>query len=349
MIEKASQSRSPRLYSRKMEELSRVTRGGVGAAVVGLGLAVLALAGGWVSGSAYDARQPAAEQASARCVDACEASVLPSTAVPRGLSLRPISSQQDSSDREPSDLPFISARYIAAIEGACGALIYGRNEHDRFPPASLTKLMTAAVATDQAGVDTMIVANIDGDALNEETGSTIMGLKPGMELSLLDLLYGLMLPSGNDAAIAIAEGIAGSQDAFVQLMNEKVKSLALDDTHFTNAHGLYEDGLHSSAYDMAVLGRYVMQNPDLRRIVSTLSWQPAWDGPQVWNGNKLLTDYEGADGIKIGFTEESEQTIVASAVRGDRRIIASLMASKDRYEDATRLLDWAFEQPSTCP
>ncbi|HEY8171578.1 MAG TPA: D-alanyl-D-alanine carboxypeptidase, partial [Dehalococcoidia bacterium] len=209
--------------------------------------------------------------------------------------------------------------------------------------------MTAAVATDQADVQTMITSHVDGAKLYEETGSTIMGLKPGMELSLLDLLYGLLLPSGNDAAIAIAEGIGGSEEKFVELMNEKAQSLALEDTHFTNPHGLDDDGLHSSASDMAMLARYVMQNADLREIVKSVSWQPNWDGPPVWNGNRLLGEYDGADGVKIGYTEESRQTIVASATRGGRTIIASLMRSMDRYTDAERLLDWAFAQESACP
>lgn len=325
-----------------MGVLSRATRGGVGA-VIGIGLAAFALSAGWVSGSIYDGR--ASTQV---CVVDCSSSAL-------GASIRPAIVQAAPAARptatapEPDDLPFISARYIAAIEGACGALIFGRDANGRFPPASLTKLMTAAVATDQADIDTMITSDVDGMALYDETGSTVMGLKPGMELSLLDLLYGLLLPSGNDAAIAIAKGISGSEEAFVTLMNEKAKSLALNDTNFTNVHGLYEEGLYSSAYDMAILARYVMQNADLRRIVSTLSWQPQWDGPEVWNGNAFLTKYEGADGVKIGFTEESKQTIVASATRGERQIIASLMSSDDRYTDAERLLDWAFEQPSSCP
>jgi D-alanyl-D-alanine carboxypeptidase len=228
-------------------------------------------------------------------------------------------------------------------------MIFGRNEHEQFPPASLTKLMTAAVATDEAPVDKMITSDVDGELLHIETGSSYMGLKPGMQLSLLDLLYGLLLPSGNDAAIAIAKGISGTEDAFVDLMNAKAKDLGLDDTHFTNPHGLYEDGLHSSAIDMAVLARYVMRNADLRQIVAATSWQPRWDGGQVWNGNRFLTDYAGADGVKIGFTEESKQTIVASATRDGRRIIAALMNSDDRYTDAERLMDWAYEQPSSCP
>src|SRR4029078_5130362 len=127
------------------------------------------------------------------------------------------------------------------------------------------------------------------------------------------------------------------------------ESLALGDTHFTNPHGLDDQNLHSSAYDMAVLARYVMQHPTLRRIVSAISWQPRWDGPPVWNGNRLITDYAGADGVKIGYTEKSAQTIVASATRDGRRIIVSLMYSQDRYTDAERLLDWAFVQPTTCP
>lgn len=227
--------------------------------------------------------------------------------------------------------------------------MFGRDEHMRLPPASLTKLMTAAVAVEQADPGKLITSNIDGALLNDDTGSTVMGLKPGMELRLLDLLYGLLLPSGNDAAITIAEGVSGSEEEFVALMNEKAESLALEDTHFTNSHGLSEEGLYSSAYDMAIIARYVMQNSTLREIVGTLNWQPRWDGPQVWNGNELLTRYEGADGVKIGYTEEAQQTIVASATRGGRTIVASIMRSQDRYQDAERVLDWAFEQPSACP
>jgi D-alanyl-D-alanine carboxypeptidase len=318
--------------------------------VIGAGVAVFALSAGWVSGSVYDDRL-----VTEACVEACTSATLGASATHGATATAPaevrasIRPAAASTTPEPDDLPFISARYVSVIDSACGAQIFGRDEHDRFPPASLTKLMTAAVATDQAPVDTMITADIDGEAMNDENGSSFMGLKPGMELSLLDLLYGLMLPSGNDAAITIARGISGSEEAFVELMNDKAEVLALEDTHFTNSHGLYEDGLHSSAFDMAILARYVMQNGDLRRIVSTLSWQPRWDGGQVWNGNAFLNTYEGADGVKIGFTEESKQTIVASASRDGRRLIASLMSSEDRYTDAERLLDWAFEQPSPCP
>ena len=330
-----------------MENVSRATRGGVGTVLIGLALVAVALTGGWLSGSIYDGHLAHPCEGCASSASAAEAQP---THVSRALAAAATPTPKTSATpADPTGFPYVSAQSFALIDSACGALISGRDEHEHLPPASLTKLMTAAVALDHASVTKMITSHVDGATLYNDTGSTIMGLKPGMELSLLDLLYGLLLPSGNDAAIAIAEGISGTQPVFVELMNEKAQSLALDDTHFTNPHGLDEPGLYSSAYDMGMLARYVMLNDTLRQIVSTQSYQPKWDGPPVWNGNKLLTEYEGADGVKIGYTEQSEQTMVASATRGGRRIIASIMRSTDRYQDAERLLDWGFAQPSPCP
>jgi D-alanyl-D-alanine carboxypeptidase len=339
LIERGSQAGSSRVYSPGMGELNRATRGGVGAAVIGLALVALALTAGWASGAAYGS-----QLASRGCAGTCASAAVHTPDAGNFDSIIPT-----PQPTLPAGFPYVSAYSVSIVESACGAPIYGRNEHLRMPPASLTKLMTAAVASDHAPFDTMITSNVDGAKLYDETGSTIMGLRPGMQLSLLDLLYGLLLPSGNDAAIAIAEGVGGTQEKFVEMMNEKVQSLALPDTHFTNPHGLYEHDLYSSAYDMAMLARYVMQNPTLRQIVSATSWQPKWDGPPVWNGNRFITDYPGADGVKIGYTEQSQQTIVASATRDGRRIIVSLMRSQDRYTDAERLMDWAFAQPSPCP
>ncbi len=324
-----------------MRRSDRATRGGVGAVVLGLALTAVALTAGWVAGSAFGGHL-----ASGACTDGCA----PAAAASGGgdSAIQAITSAT-AVPTEPAGLPFVSALSIAVIDSSCGALLYGRAEHLTLPPASLTKLMTAAVAIELADTSTLITAHVDGQKLYDDTGSTIMGLKPGMQLSLLDLLYGLLLPSGNDAAIAIAEGVGGSQDKFVEMMNDKAASLALNDTHFTNPHGLYDNKLYSSAYDMAILASYVMQNPTLREIVSTLSWQPKWDGPPVWNGNRFLSEYQGADGVKIGYTEQAQQTMVASATRDGRRIVASVMRSQDRYADAERLLDWAFTQPSPCP
>lgn len=322
-----------------MGELNRATRGGVGAAIVAIALAVLAMTAGWASGAVYENRL-----SSGGCVGGCASSVEAS-----GVRATTPVAAPTPVPTLPTGFPFVSAKSISIIESACGAQMYGRDEHLRLPPASLTKLMTAAVAVDQADTSTMITTDVDGAKLYDDTGSTIMGLKPGMQLSLLDLLYGLLLPSGNDAAIAIAKGVGRTQAAFVDMMNAKVVSLGLNDTNFTNPHGLDDKDLYSSAYDMAMLARYVMQNETLRQIVSSVSWQPRWDGPPVWNGNRFISEYPGADGVKIGYTEASAQTIVASATRDGRRIIVGVMRSQDRYADAERLLDWAFTQDSPCP
>jgi len=236
--------------------------------------------------------------------------------------------------------PEITAKSAVVVDDACGDVIFAKEPHLRLSPASLTKIMTAIVALETADLDDLDDVNVDGFYYGD---STVMGLETGMQLSLRDLLYGLLLPSGNDAAVAIARHVAGDLPAFVARMNAKVRALGLEDTHFTNPHGLDAPGHYSSAYDMAMLGRYAMTNPDLAEIVGTKVYDPAWDGPQLWNGNLLLWTYPGSDGVKIGWTENARQTIVASAQRDGRRLFVALLGSEDRYTDASLLLDWAFE------
>ena len=238
--------------------------------------------------------------------------------------------------------PAITARAAAVVEGSCGAFLYGRNPHERLPPASLVKLATALIAVERSNPEEEVDIGVDSAALVEETGSTVMGLQPGLRLTLRDLLYGLLLPSGNDAALAIAEHIAGSVPAFVRLMNQRARELGLRDIHFTNPHGLDEPGLYASAADLALLGRYVMANSTLAQIVATRAWQPSWDGPPLWNGNGLLDAYPGLDGLKVGYTEKAGQTMVATAERDGRRLFVAVLGSRDRYTDVWRLLDWAF-------
>jgi D-alanyl-D-alanine carboxypeptidase/D-alanyl-D-alanine carboxypeptidase (penicillin-binding protein 5/6) len=124
--------------------------------------------------------------------------------------------------------------------------------------------------------------------------------------------------------------------------------LGLQHTHFSNPHGLDQAGLYSSALDMALLGRAVLEEPELARIVGTRSYRPEWDGPELWNGNELLERYPGTIGVKTGFTERAGQTLVAAARRDDRTVIVSVMGSRDRYADATALFDWAFAKPDAC-
>ena len=238
--------------------------------------------------------------------------------------------------------PRITGRAAAVIEPPCGALLYGLNEHARFAPASLTKIATALVGAERADLSDTVDVRINSGLLAASTASTVMGLEPGMRLSLLDLMHGLLLVSGNDAAIAIADHIAGSQAAFVAMMNAKAAQLGLTDTHFANPHGLDEAEHYSSAYDMALLGRELLAQPELAAVVRTKRYQPAWDGAELWNGNELLDRYAGAVGVKIGYTEQAGQTMVAAAERDGRRLIVSVLGAWDRYGDAINLFEWAF-------
>ena len=245
--------------------------------------------------------------------------------------------------------PAIKGRGAAVIEGSCGALLYGRSAHERLAPASLTKIVTALVAVERAELTDMIDVRVNSGLLVASTGSSVMGLEAGQELSMGDLLYGLLLVSGNDAAIAIAEEVGGSDAAFVELMNRKVADLGLRDTHFANAHGLDEPGQYTTAFEIVTLGRELLAQPELAAIVRTQSYQPAWDGPQLWNGNELLRLYPEAIGVKTGYTAEAGQTIVAAAERDGRRLFVSVLGSWDRYSDAIALFEWAFaETVATC-
>ncbi|MCL4459324.1 MAG: D-alanyl-D-alanine carboxypeptidase [Chloroflexi bacterium] len=237
--------------------------------------------------------------------------------------------------------PTISAQGVAIIDETSGRLLYGKEPHQRFAPASLTKIVTAIIALEQGRLSAKVPIDVDCDELDD---STIMGLKPGEELTLQDLLYGLLLPSGNDAALAIARYIGGSESRFVELMNQKVTQLGLTDSHFANPHGLDAAGHYSSAYDMAMLARYAMQDPTFARIVATKEWT-AKGHKTYWlrNLNRLLWYYPGADGVKVGYTDEAGKTMVASAMRNGHRLYVALMKSTDILSDSIALLNYVFE------
>jgi D-alanyl-D-alanine carboxypeptidase len=239
--------------------------------------------------------------------------------------------------------PALTGRAAAVMEASCGELLYAVNENVRLAPASLTKMMTALIVTEHAGLDQLIDVRVNSELLVASTGSTVMGLHPGLQLSVRDLLHGLLLASGNDAAIALAQEVGGSEDAFVELMNDEAADLGLDNTHFTNAHGLDDPALYMSAVDAARLGRALLARDDLAPIVRTVHYQPVWDGPEVWNSNELLALYPESIGVKIGYTEQAGQTIVAAAERDGRRIIVSVLGAWDRYSDTINLFEWAFE------
>ncbi|MSQ41988.1 MAG: D-alanyl-D-alanine carboxypeptidase [Dehalococcoidia bacterium] len=237
--------------------------------------------------------------------------------------------------------PSLSAEGAVVLDEGSGAVLYERNAHTPLAPASVTKIMTALIALERGNPEDLVTVQIDSRRMR---GSTVMGLVPDEQLTLQDLLYGMMLPSGNDAAAAIAEHIAGTQAAFVELMNRHAEVLGLLNTHFANPHGLDATGHYSSAYDLALLAREAMARPDFQRLVNARYWeaQGTINSYRMFNSNALLTWYSGADGVKIGYTRSARQTIVASATRDGHRVYAVALRSPDRNFDASVLLSWAF-------
>jgi D-alanyl-D-alanine carboxypeptidase len=209
--------------------------------------------------------------------------------------------------------------------------------------ASLTKIMTAIVAIEHGKLSDKVKTS--QTAVGKE-GSSIY-LQLGEEMSLLNMLYGLMLRSGNDAATAIAEHVGGSEEGFVHLMNEKAEMLGLTHTQFKNPHGLDAEGHYSSANDLAKLTAYALRNPVFAQIVSTKvksvpnpheKWQYSWT-----NKNKMLAMYEGADGVKTGYTKKALRCLVSSATRNGQQLAAVTLNDRDDWIDHRQMLDWGFK------
>ena len=242
----------------------------------------------------------------------------------------------------PEAPPLVSGYSAAVIEAPCGATVYVLNETLRLAPASLVKMITAIVALERGEADEIVEIEIDGAALSLAADATAMGLQPGDRLPLIDLVYGLLLRSGHDAAIVIAQHIAGDEAAFVAMMNEKAVELGLSATTFANVSGLDHLDQRISALDAALVGAELLKEPLLAEAVATVEYQPEWSRGPIVNLNLMLSDYPGAVGVKTGFTEDAGQTIVAAADRDGRRLITSVLHSEDLYVDAAALLNWAF-------
>jgi len=246
---------------------------------------------------------------------------------------------------EAAAAPSISAQAAAVIDVESGRILYEKSGNKKMRVASLTKIMTAIVAIEEGNLQEMV--RVPGYAVGTE-GSSIY-LRKDEELSLEDLLYGLMLRSGNDAAVTIADHIGGSVEGFARLMNEKAEYLGLSGTHFTNPHGLDDSNNHfSTANDMAKLTSYALHNPDFRRIVATKVKripQPGekWDRSLI-NKNKMLSYYEGADGVKTGYTKLAKRCLVSSATREERQVAVVTLNAPNDWDDHAKLLDYGLKQ-----
>lgn len=247
---------------------------------------------------------------------------------------------EDAIAAEP---PEISAQAAAMIDTQSGRFLYEKNADETKPIASITKIMTAIIAIEHGDLDKEVA--VSPNAVGKE-GSSIY-LKKGEKITLHNLLYGLMLRSGNDAAVAIAEHIGGSVDGFVLLMNEKAQYLGMTNTHFANPHGLDADNHYSTARDMAKLTAYALRNEVFQEIVATKSikvpnpgekWDRKW-----YNKNKMLQMYAGADGVKTGYTSKARRTLVSSATREGQQIVTVTLNAADDWNDSMALMDYGFQ------
>jgi serine-type D-Ala-D-Ala carboxypeptidase (penicillin-binding protein 5/6) len=232
--------------------------------------------------------------------------------------------------------------HVAVLDEQSEELLFEKDAFGRAPPASITKIVTTMVALErQPDVSHVYTTTVSATALVACDGSSAMGLEPNDHVKLETLLYGMMLPSGNDAAEQVAVLLAGSRDAYVGWMNDKVASLGLHDTHFVTPSGMDADEHYSSAYDMAVLSRSAMQDPTFRTIAATQYF--VGDQYYMHNLNPLLGSYPGSDGVKIGYTEIADHTIVGSVDRDGHRVYVSLMGSHSLLSDSAVLFDWVWK------
>ncbi len=237
--------------------------------------------------------------------------------------------------------PDPTTNHVIVVDGESGTVLFQRNGYTPVAPASLTKIMTAILAIEHGVLTDHVKVNVDAQSM---AGSSLMGLEPWFDVTFEDLLYGLMLPSGNDAALAIARYVAGSDAKFVKMMNDKAQWLGLSSTHFENPHGLDEAGHYSSPADMVAMARYAMQYPLFRKVVDTRSYHIRESNISytIYNVNPIL-GYPGVDGVKTGYSDNAGRALVATAVQNGHRIYVAFMRSDTGAEaDGSLLINWAF-------
>lgn len=233
--------------------------------------------------------------------------------------------------------PEVSAQCSILMDAATGTILYEKNSDAQMLVASTTKIMTALLVIENCKLEETLTVKSEYTTVE---GSS-MYLKVGEKLKVRDMLYGLMLSSGNDAAVALACHTAGSVEEFAKLMNEKAKELGMDGSSFKNPHGLDADGHYSTARDMAVLTVAAMNNYDFSEIVGTKSINVA--GRYLTNHNKLLWQCDGVLGVKTGYTKSAGRSLVSCAERDGMRLVCVTLNAPDDWDDHSDLYSWGFE------
>ena len=245
---------------------------------------------------------------------------------------------------QTKDEPTLNSRIAVAIDRKSGKIIWGKNENKRSAMASTTKIMTAIILIEKSDLNKTITVS----AKAAGTGGSRLGLKKDDKITLKDLLYGLMLKSGNDAAVVIAENVGGSVEGFAELMNAKARELGLDNTHYVTPHGLDDPEHYTTAYELAKLADYALKNETFAKVVNTQNYTVTINGypKEISNTNELLGYLNGVNGVKTGFTNNAGRCLVTSINREGFEVITVVLQAdtKDiRTQDSIKLIEYVYE------
>lgn len=240
----------------------------------------------------------------------------------------------------------LSAQNIILINAKTMEILYEKNAREKAYPASTTKIMTAIITLETLEkYDSPISQKVEVPKEILSTEGSSIYLSVGEKISIEDLLYGLILRSGNDAAVCLSMIIGGTEKAFIKMMNEKASELGCESTNFINSSGLFDKNHYTTAYDLALISAYAMKNPVFREIASAKEYSASRqdsDYNYFYNKNKVVHQYKGGNGIKIGFTKASGRTLVASAERDGTELICVVLNAQDWFNDVYKLFDYGF-------
>ncbi len=245
---------------------------------------------------------------------------------------------------EISDEPSLNSRAAIIYERSSGTILFGKNENEKRKMASTTKIMTAIVVIEKCNLEDIVTVSKKAAG----TGGSRLGLHTDDKVSVLNLLYGLLLCSGNDAAVALAEFVGGDVSSFADLMNSKASELSLTSTHFVTPHGLDNDNHYTTAYELALITNYALKNETFRNIVGTKNYNISINGysKNLSNTNELLGNLNGVYGVKTGFTNGANRCLVTSVKRNNMDLICVVLGAdtkKDRTKDSCKLIEYAFK------
>ncbi len=264
------------------------------------------------------------------------------------IDLEELQSEIIQTATKPSKEPQINSKAAIVIDRNTKRILYSKNANEKRAMASTTKIMTAIIALENSSLNQTITVSKKAAAV----GGSRLGLNAGDKITMNDLLYGLMMRSGNDAAAQIAETISGGYEGFARKMNEKAKELGLKNTNFVTPHGLDNEKHYTTAYELAIITDYALNNSKFAQIVNTKTKTILVNGIQrnLYNTNELLGVLNGVNGVKTGFTGMAGRCLVTSCIRGDKSIIAVVLGAdtkKFRTKDSIQIIEYAFNNYKT--